>query len=155
MHSGHGRGILRGMHKVLGVLVAVFAVVFFLASPVTAHADTASSEQQVVIHAAIAASRLIIVNDQGQMVTIYSNTSQAVTPEVHVSSPAGARQPLTPELLHQYNQFIQGQPKMAGVQLHVPLPQPQRVAQPRRTGVQTVSVAKFIAHLSPQFFIKI
>ena len=152
------------MHKILGVLVTLFTMVAVPLWPGVVQADIMSNEQQVVIHAEIAANRIIIVNDKGQMTTIFSNTSQNVTPEVRLKQPAGAVQMLTPALLAQYEQVIKSHSNMTGVSIAVPeqlapkaalqqLEPPSRLVAAANS-MQTSTVTKFMARLSPPFFIK-
>ena len=145
------------MHKVLGVLVTLFAVATTMLLPVSVHAQTiTSSEQQVIIHASVAASRIIVVNDKGQMTKIYSNTKENVLPQVHAGSPIGPEQALTPELLDQYNQVLATHHELQGVEIPVaiPRPVPQGIAKLLHSKQEPASGTKFIAQLSPPFFTK-
>ena len=91
----------------------------------TASADTISVSQVIHITGVVPPMRYIIVNPQGNIVEITSNTPENVTPKVILDSfQNGTELPLTSATLKDYESKIQGK-DMRSTELHFALPNPQ------------------------------
>ncbi len=101
--------------------VALLAVVMGLGlMPQSASAVTAS--QTITITATVAPARSIIVNDQGEVLSVISNTDLYITPTVYLGKMHGPAQLLTPELLVKYNEIIKDRQDLAGIEILVEPP---------------------------------
>ena len=132
---------------VLGLLCV--GVVSALSEPQLAHAETIySSEQTITITAIVREHRTIIVDANGAITEISSNTDNDITPEVHFLSYAGPKSVLTLQLSHQY-QYLMTQlksnhifvmnrqsPLINGLmpQLLLPASQPNYTVKPTNVG---------------------
>ncbi len=94
-------------------------VVATVMAPASVLADSASVTQIITITARVAPARSIVVNDQGVMTKIYSNTPEAVTPKVYLNSVPGKAMPLTPQLMQQYQTIIDHTRFLNGVEVPV------------------------------------
>lgn len=111
------------MRLIFGSVFLFCAVVVSLLLPHAASAQTISITQTITITATVAPARSIVINDQGQITKIYSNTAENVTPNVYVNeAPTGQRLPLTADLRSQYEQIISKQKNLAGVAIPVAPP---------------------------------
>lgn len=100
------------------VLVAVCAPLL----PMSALADTLSITQTITVRATVLPARSIVVNDAGQMIKIYSNTNEAITPKVYLNHAPGAQAAMTPALQQQYDAIITSKKNLEGVAIDVPIP---------------------------------
>lgn len=105
------------MRKNLGATLFIFAFVAMWSVPVSAQTITVS--QTITITARVAPTRSIVVNEQGVMTKIYSNTSDNVAPKVYLYDVPGKELPLTSALLQQYNEVIKQQKHVIGVEIPV------------------------------------
>lgn len=109
---------MRGL-KVLSIAACIGFVGLL---PGTAAAQTISVSQTITITARVAPARSIIVNEQGRMVKIFSNTDQPVTPKVYTNVVSNSPLPLTPLLQTQYYEIMSQQKKVIGVEIPVEPP---------------------------------
>lgn len=85
-----------------GLLVLLFVLV-----PATAHADAVGETQEIQIHATVLPARSIILDPQGRISQILSNTAENVTPSVYRGSiAAGHEIQLSGQLLTQYSLLL-------------------------------------------------
>src|SRR3712207_5966059 len=110
------------MRRSFGKLFLMVIAVCMVAGSGTVSAGTISVTQTITITATVAPARSIVVNDQGQMTKIYSNTAENLTPKVYLYDVPGETRPLTPALLKQYNQIISQQKDLVGVAIPVDQP---------------------------------
>ena len=92
------------MKKFWSVLVTVFVLLAFGA----ASADAVSISQQIHLTGIVPPMRFIILNKQGEITEITSNTPEDVTPKVMLGSLQGAQLPLTTTLLKDYRAKTKG-----------------------------------------------
>ena len=92
--------------KFLGIIaVLYFGVCLMLTS--VASAETISAERRIVVQAEVMPAQYILVDQQGKVLEIGSNTNQDVVPQVFLNHPtAGNERPLTPEIYAQYRSFV-------------------------------------------------
>lgn len=110
------------MRKVYGSLI-VSVLAFCLVVPISSvSAKTISITQTITITATVAPARSIVINDKGEMIKIYSNTTENVTPRVYLNDVPGEARPLTPGLLKQYKQVMSQQKNVVGVAIPVEPP---------------------------------
>lgn len=95
-----------------------------MAVPASAAADTISVTQVITITATVAPARSIVVDDAGRILSIVSNTNEAVIPTVYVNKVHGEERPLTPDLQSKYDSIIAQQTNLNGVEIPVAKPQP-------------------------------
>lgn len=93
-----------------------------LAAPLPAAAQTVSVSRTVTITAKVANKRSIIINNQGQIIKIYSNTAMNVEPQVYVNEAWQEERPLTEELKLHYQAIIEDQENLVGVEIPVEPP---------------------------------
>lgn len=106
--------------KLLGVLVLVFSA-SFVSSPF-ASADVTYS-QKIEVHAVIAPARYIILNQQGQISQILSNTKQPVQPTVYKEAIKTENLTyLTADIESQYVTLLNGNINSIGVLYKTPSP---------------------------------
>ena len=145
--------------------MASFACLLLVCSlimvPVSVRAETVSMSAQFTVHAAIAPARSIIVNDDGKMTKIYSNTTQDVVPDVYVGDIDGKPLPLTPELQSQYATSIAAADTKIGLIAVKPIvslierPQPSEQLQKLFSGNTFASESNnSLSALSPLFLTK-
>jgi len=91
---------------------SALAIVFVLLPFATVSADSVSISQQIHLTGIVPPMRFIVVNGQGAITEITSNTPENVTPKVMLGSLQGAELPLTPELLKEFAT------KTKGVDMH-------------------------------------
>jgi hypothetical protein len=104
-----------------GLLALLCAAALFWAAP--AHAQTSVS-QQIQVNGVIMPARYIIIDDQGEIRQILSNTSEAVQPTVYQNSIATHNQrSLTTELMDQYTGLLPTKTG-AGILYEKPVSQP-------------------------------
>ena len=91
--------------RLLLLSLALLAVVSVPASPVLAATAAGAT---TTITAVILPVRYILLNKQGEIITIISNTTTDVTPKVYMASFQSPELPLTPALNKQYLQLMSG-----------------------------------------------
>lgn len=107
-----------------------------------ASADTISVSQEIHITGVVAPMRFIVLDGQGNIAEITSNTPENVTPKVYIGSiQHGTQVPLTPEVQKDYEAKIVGH-DMHSTDLHFPPPSPVAVE------VQKSNLLAAIAHIS-------
>ena len=110
------------MKRFLASLTAIVFVVATLVVPASASAQTLSVTQEITITARVLPARSIVVNDKGQMIRIYSNTDENVTPMVYINKAPGEQTALTPKLKKQYQAVLAQHKNLIGIAIEVPLP---------------------------------
>lgn len=87
-----------------------------LVLPASASAQTITRTQKVVLNAVVLPAQYIIINDQGQITEVDSNSSIQALPQVYLGSikPANAR-PLTPQLYLAYQNLVPKTSLAAGI----------------------------------------
>lgn len=110
------------MNKRLAKVFLIVALLGVSIAPATAAAENVSVTQVITVTAVVAPMRSIVVNDQGQMIKIYSNTDQDITPKVYLNTAPGPQKTLTPELQAQYAKIISTKKNLIGVEIPVSPP---------------------------------
>lgn len=96
--------------KAVGVLLAFLGVLFLWTAPVSAQT---SASGKITVRGVIAPARYVILDDNGEIKQILSNTTESVQPTVYLNSLSQENQkPLNSEVLSEYNQLL---PKNAGI----------------------------------------
>lgn len=91
--------------RLLLVSVAVFTVLFVGTSPAFAAVVSGAT---TTITAVILPVRYVLLDNQGDITEIISNTTADVTPRVYETSFQSSELPLTPKLNQQYIKLLQG-----------------------------------------------
>ena len=110
------------MKRFLASLTAFVFVATGLVMPTSVSAQTLSVTQEITITARVLPARSIVVNDSGQMIRIYSNTDEHVTPKVYINKAPGEQTALTPALKQQYQAVLAQHSNLNGIAIDVPLP---------------------------------
>jgi hypothetical protein len=88
-------------------VTVVLALVCVGACAPAASAFTVSAEQKIIIRARVLPSQYVIINDQGRIIEIGSNTDQSVTPRVFMARvTAGSERPLSGAIYAQYKELL-------------------------------------------------
>lgn len=88
-----------------GVLFIMLGVYIML--PAAASAETISVERKIVVQAKVMPAQYIVIDGQGKIMEIGSNTNADVVPQVFLTRPgAENQQPMTPELYAQYRGLV-------------------------------------------------
>lgn len=104
-------------------MIMLFAVMLGPALlPGVVSARSMSVSQTITITARVAAARSIIVNEQGRMMSVISNTHEAIAPKVYQDKMHGPERQLTPELDRQYRAIIADRKDLAGIEIPVEPP---------------------------------
>lgn len=98
---GH-RGTLPGLYKAIfsGLILVCFGINYH---PVAA---ATTVEDQITVTATVAPARYIIVNTNGLIKEIDSNTTEPVIPKVYIGSIRSTAIPLSPLVLNEYTKII-------------------------------------------------
>jgi hypothetical protein len=114
--------MLLSMKRAVSITMLFAVMIGPVLLPDAVSARAISVSQTITITARVAAARSIIVNEQGRMTSVISNTSEAITPKVYRSAMHGPQQPLTPELLAQYQSVIADRNDLEGIEIPVEPP---------------------------------
>lgn len=92
--------------RFLGIISAIFFAFLFLSTG-TVQAETMHPKQQLHTSGRVVASQSIVVDGQGIVTQIFSNSTEEVIPKVYLLtiSPQ-SRLELTPEILAQYRKHV-------------------------------------------------
>ncbi|HET7320835.1 MAG TPA: hypothetical protein VFI84_04630 [Candidatus Saccharimonadales bacterium] len=122
---------------------SLLAIVIVLSPLGLASADSISVSQVIHIRGIVPPMRNIIVDGNGNITEITSNTPENVRPKVYLRSFAGPELPLTSALTRDFNGKTRGV-DMHSTDLHFALPDPA-VAKARTPGL--LGVSSFISFL--------
>ena len=129
---------------------SALAIVLVLLPIGGASAGTISISQEIHLRGVVPDMRFIVVNARGSIVEITSNTPHTVTPRVFLNSlQSGTELPLTPGLLKDYEQKIQGKDLHSTDLYFTPAkPEAAKTSTPSwLTAISRISLLKPFGHL--------